>query len=1263
MKLTTNIINKLERDFEEKIKREQEEDSRENSPSDHPSTSSSTDPPRRPAPPPYIKRCNDNFTAEGSKAIFNFILGRIRSKNPDRFGRVAKRRVELMRNDFWEKCRIAMGCDREAGSYRNHFNNFARQLHIYDGISLLDKVDLYYALDIKPDPSIRQRLIQNFEVHFDDSGLIAGSYLLHHWDLVHPDSEPEDDEDGFSREYDGNRYTEHDDGLMWQFIVDDINGDNVQESYTPRVWKEFKKKNKKYARIGRCTDSYRLRFYRILLPNLHKMPFDLVTKAVLFYKLGCAVPMEFRSAILEETSATLDEEGFIADFPDCPDHIVLQSHPYNTVIGISSTSRLSSLKAPTSWADTLPYTPEEDKQIWQYIVWRCRVNGKCQRIKEKMSGWAFWKQFQTDCPTKRSWRSLSEHFMEDLRGTIMDLHYDLKTKMELYFALSVPVEEEALAEFKTIAVVVLAKGYMIKYAVGKKFLIGRKDNFKSDEKELEEHNEGEKYRLSFLEMVEFEKGKEKEEAMKALEHLPNKERFPYLNFPQRSMEASRKRKEFMAVMADESKKAKPNTPKHIVHLMPKVEEEPIEELKPTDFLLAPEDVKLEPFLQDFDFPVKNEENITEFIVPEPEIPATPLHRIVPYTSELARNPVPYCPRKPVRPVVPPPARFNSPPPKHRGPPPPYVPQIDTRLRAFLNTDGKVRRPAGGAIPRRRGTPPPYIGCPVLYKKGAVGPVITDPAVVGPPGPGIPFYGPSGVKRAAVGSVEPEVIVPVLTVIKGSGKPATAGPGIPYCGPSGVKKAAMKACQRPSQVKKAGPGTPVLIAPAPVAKKAASGPSGAKKVAVGPGQGPLGSTIPNNVPGPSGVKQLIIKPSIIPKKWPSVLKVVEGNQTIILNRVEQQSSMVAGPEEAPPVVNGAADMPKIEDPEPEVKTEALDDTMGAMTPPEAPVIPKIEAEEPNPEQFIKMEEPEDLEQLTAAVLATMVPVEETKPYVGGGLFEGDGTGGSLQDDGTEGLFEDDFEQDPIDYQAPSTSRHVPYTGRQRLTVTGESFDDDFEQEPIDYQAPSTSGSVPYTSRQTPYHLGSSRIALPPRPTCPVPYQGWKKGTRVPKILKKKPPTKEQHERDQELRIAGRAPNLQIKPALLLAASLPEIRNNKKEEQHERNQELKNAKRAPNLQITPALLLAASLPEIRNREGRSPPKYFGSQKPEDQIGKAFSDVADHLKTFTKEMEAIRPLLKKKERESCMYKVMEISKELRNDAKMSLIKGIPKYPESHK
>ncbi|EGT38034.1 hypothetical protein CAEBREN_24259 [Caenorhabditis brenneri] len=92
------------------------------------------------------------------------------------------------------------------------------------------------------------------------------------------------------------------------------------------------------------------------------------------------------------------------------------------------------------------------------------------------------------------------------------------------------------------------------------------------------------------------------------------------------------------------------------------------------------------------------------------------------------------------------------------------------------------------------------------------------------------------------------------------------------------------------------------------------------------------------------------------------------------------------------------MPKIKEPEPEGKTETADATGFTEEP--------IEVEEPIPAPIIKIEMPEDMKHLTAAILATMMPVEETKPDVGEGFF---------QDDVTGRLFYDDFEQDPIDYQ--------------------------------------------------------------------------------------------------------------------------------------------------------------------------------------------------------------------------------------------------------
>uniref|UniRef100_A0A1I7TLH6 SPK domain-containing protein n=1 Tax=Caenorhabditis tropicalis TaxID=1561998 RepID=A0A1I7TLH6_9PELO len=522
------------------------------------------------------------FSQEESEAIFEYILSRIRSQHPDRLGRVAKRRVELSTMEFWERCKRVVGGDREPIAYKTHFTHYARKLHEHSGLSLLDKADLYYALDIRVDKSMRQKLIQQYEVEFNQMGVITGSLLLHHWDLIHPDSEPDDEEVvGWTPGW--VKFTEYDDGLMWQFIVDEINSGKYREVYTRIAWDDFKEKHLGYSKICRAAETYRGRYNRILLPNLWRMPFDIETKAALYYRLNCVVPIEFRHTLVEETGVKLDEEGFLVEYPNCPTHLVLQSREYNSIIGISSTNRLSTLKHPSTWADTLPYTPEEDKLIWQYILWRSRCNGRVQRIREKMSGWVFWKQFIDDCKIKRTWQSLSEHFMEDLRESIMDLNFDLKTKMELYFAISRPVEDDTLAEFETIAGVILNKGGIIRFAAGDDFLIGRKDYELND---TGVNNDAEEYAqrpelntqniLNFMEQIAIEEEEKRVTFKRDFDKLSNCEKYPYLPKPVRPRKMASKRKQLMKAATTAKKQKTSTTPR----VLPPIEPEPVAKQEP-----------------------------------------------------------------------------------------------------------------------------------------------------------------------------------------------------------------------------------------------------------------------------------------------------------------------------------------------------------------------------------------------------------------------------------------------------------------------------------------------------------------------------------------------------------------------------------------------------------------------------------------------------------------------------------------------------------
>ncbi|KAF1762871.1 hypothetical protein GCK72_011134 [Caenorhabditis remanei] len=462
------------------------------------------------------------FTPEESQSIFHFILSLCRSKNPLREGRVAKRRVELNSRDLWEKCRELTGSSRDSHAHKQHFMHFCRKLHEYPNLTLEEKVDLYYALDIRVvDASLREKLIEKFEVEFNETGIITGSLLLHHWDIVHPDSENEEEEE----EAESNKsmkFTEFDDGMMWQFIVDQIKTGEILTN-SKKFWEEFRKKHEKKTGGHRVPETYKARYLRILLPNLHRMPFDIETKAALYFHLEYAVPEEFRKELSDRVNVKLDEEGMISEYPLCPNPIVLQSRPYKSIIGISSINKLSTLKPPNTSNDTRPYSTEEDGQMWQYILYRS--NGK--RINQKMNGWVFWKQFMSHVHTDRSWQSLSEHFVEDLMENIQYLPYDKKTKMELYFALNHPVEDEVLAEFESVASVVLTRTRSIKFAAGNGFSIGRRGRNGGDESVDEGIHLSEKTRRQntnlLNQMHEMAKKRERIEATAS-----NSDRFPYL---------------------------------------------------------------------------------------------------------------------------------------------------------------------------------------------------------------------------------------------------------------------------------------------------------------------------------------------------------------------------------------------------------------------------------------------------------------------------------------------------------------------------------------------------------------------------------------------------------------------------------------------------------------------------------------------------------------------------------------------------------------
>uniref|UniRef100_A0A8R1HL88 SPK domain-containing protein n=1 Tax=Caenorhabditis japonica TaxID=281687 RepID=A0A8R1HL88_CAEJA len=403
-----------------------------------------------PSPKPVGKRTIFSVQKE-SLSIYRFLLTQIRSQTDGRAGRIAKRKVDTSSVDFWEKYKKWSSGTKNAKDYRVHYRVHCPHLHDFSYLTLQEKIDLYYALDIKIPRQFRQKLIDKFHVEINEDGVITGNYLLDHWDLIHSDSEKEDEQDSVDGEKPKKpvekwqRFTEKDDGMMWEFVLEHVK--NFREPFQngKRPWEEFKRLYKhRGVSTKRAASTYSQRFSRILAPNLHRMPFDIETKAAIYENLcyyKFEVPEEFRDQLIAETGVEISPEGFVTKYPNRPENLVLQSKKIDDVIGFTSPHRISMLAHPKPIL-TKPWTAEEDKQIWNYVLLKMRNKfGQIIRAKNRLGGWLIWREFIKDHKSDRTWQSLSQHFNDDFIDDFMFMDFPLKEKIQMLYILNIPLSE------------------------------------------------------------------------------------------------------------------------------------------------------------------------------------------------------------------------------------------------------------------------------------------------------------------------------------------------------------------------------------------------------------------------------------------------------------------------------------------------------------------------------------------------------------------------------------------------------------------------------------------------------------------------------------------------------------------------------------------------------------------------------------------------------------------------------------------------------
>ncbi|CAR99596.1 Protein CBG26866 [Caenorhabditis briggsae] len=104
-------------------------------------------------------------------------------------------------------------------------------------------------------------------------------------------------------------YSVEDDVKLWTHLLSKVNSDHELNPKSAKFWKEFLGANAE--KIMERKLAYH---YGKMTNNLHKMPFDMRMKTVLYYALHIPVESKFLELLKSKTDVTIDENGCIVEY-------------------------------------------------------------------------------------------------------------------------------------------------------------------------------------------------------------------------------------------------------------------------------------------------------------------------------------------------------------------------------------------------------------------------------------------------------------------------------------------------------------------------------------------------------------------------------------------------------------------------------------------------------------------------------------------------------------------------------------------------------------------------------------------------------------------------------------------------------------------------------------------------------------------------------------------------------------------------------------
>ncbi|EFP06671.1 hypothetical protein CRE_12136 [Caenorhabditis remanei] len=260
--------------------------------------------------------------------------------------------------------------------------------------------------------------------------------------------------------------------MIWQFVASRIRSPTGKLCLfrdTNNTWLDFKKlykapKNFKY---------YQQKFDQSIVPLLETAPFGDHQKLDLFYALGTPITRAFLNKVKIPYKVECDANWYVVKYASMgelePEQWYTKASSQMTYHNVSSQNSVQkSINSVEKRVDLTQNLTQLELQMWHYLDVIIRKSSRNGLEAEKYTVTPeTWIEFISNLNLKRnSTQEIHNRYRLKLAPNLHLTSFDLKKKMELYWALSIVVDKTFLAELHTIYDLTMdRKGFILVYSI------------------------------------------------------------------------------------------------------------------------------------------------------------------------------------------------------------------------------------------------------------------------------------------------------------------------------------------------------------------------------------------------------------------------------------------------------------------------------------------------------------------------------------------------------------------------------------------------------------------------------------------------------------------------------------------------------------------------------------------------------------------------------------------------------------------------------